>query len=175
LPVRLGSVERSISKDSQYLDTIAALPGDSRQFRLIEAVTLLGNLFDDAMARANKVRACAGWSVPIRFRHQVGGRCYYTAGQRGLERTLALYISVPLRDGDLFGGAYIKPGGVLSAIYVVPSIDTKPAHWNMQVTNSALTCAIIDDLFRATFSEDVDAAHRLAPMYGFDLFATPWS
>ena len=136
---------------------------------------LLGTMFDQAMVRAKRARAREGWSSVIGERHHVGERCYYAPAPHGAERTLRLFITLPLLGGDLFGGAYVKPGGAHSAIYLMPAIDPEPARWLVEVSGEELTAPMIDDLFRATFSDDVDAATRLGPLYGFDLFATPWS
>jgi hypothetical protein len=165
----------TVTRDSEDQGMISARPLISRRLQLVEAVTSLENLLDEATSRANTARASAGWSAPIRLRHHQAGRCYYTPGQHGHERTLSLHVSVPLRDGELFGGAYITPGGARSAIYVVPVIDAEPVRWEVQIAGCTLTGATVDDLFLATFGEDAGAARRLAPFYGFDLFASPWS
>jgi len=148
----------------------------SRKEKLIEAGILLVTMFDQAMVRANRARARAGWAAAISLRQQPrGARCYFAPAQHGGERTLVLFIALPLLDGDLFGGAYIRPSQAHSAIYVVPVIDAETPRWLVQASESELTTAVIDDLFQSTFSDDGDAATRLAPHYGFDLFTTPWS
>jgi hypothetical protein len=172
---RKRQLEWSNTRDAQKQSMIAPRPLISRRLQIVEAVASLENLFDEATARANTARASAGWSAPFKSRYQPGGRCYYTPGQHGLERTLSLHVSMPLRDGELFGGAYITPGGARSSIYVVPVIDAEPVRWDVQVSGCELTGEIVADLFLATFGEDASAARRLAPFYGFDLFASPWS
>ncbi len=159
------------------LENQGGLPAepDTHALKLIRATSELGAMFEQAMVRANGKRLWTGWPAAIRMRHDVGARCYYCPAQHGIERTLWLFITLPLHDGHLFGGVYIKAGGAQSAIYVVPTVDTKPARWKVQATGAALTPAIVDDLFQAVFCDDAGATARIAPHYGFDLFATPWS
>jgi hypothetical protein len=148
----------------------------SRKEKLIEAGILLMSMFDQAMVRTNRARERAGWAADVRLRQpRDGTRCYYTPAPHGGERKLVLFIALPLRDGEIFGGAYIKPSGARTAVYVVPVIDVEPSRWLIQASEAELTPAVVDDLFRSTFSDDADAVARLAPHYGFDLFTTPWS
>ena len=120
----------------------------------------------------------------ITLEHQVGERCYYTFGQHGKERTLSLFIALPLLDGDIFGGAYIQAGDARSPIFVVPVlnvdpvrplVDAEPILWIVQASGAQLSEAIVYDLFLLAFNDDTDAAKRLKPHFGLDLFATPWS
>lgn len=148
----------------------------SRKEKLIEAGILLISMFDQAMVRANRARTRAGWAASVRLRQPWDGtRCYYTPAPHGGERKLVIFIALPLRDGEIFGGAYIKPSRAECAIYVMPVLDVGPTHWLIQASEAELTPAVVDDLFRLTFSDDAGAAARLAPHYGFDLFTTPWS
>jgi hypothetical protein len=154
---------------------IAPEAADTHQLHVFRAGTCLVRMFEQGMARVNQKRLWAGWPTAIRVRRDQGARCYYCPGQHGVERTLWLSIALPLRDGHLFGGAYIKFGGAQKAIYVMSAVDTEPTRWLVQSSGAELTPSIVDDLFQAAFSDDADAATRLAPLYGFDLFATPWS
>jgi hypothetical protein len=151
----------------------SGLPG--HKDKLMDAGILLATLFDHAMARANQARARTERPDDIKRRQGQGGRCYYAPGTPCGERTLMLFIALPLVDGDIFGGAYIRPGCASSAIYVIPSIDVEPPRWRVQAAGTELTAADIDDLFKETFNDDAEAAKRLAPLYGCDLFVTPWS
>jgi hypothetical protein len=146
-----------------------------RKDKLISAGILLVTLFDYAMVQANRARARAGLSDAIKRRQEQGSRYYYAPGPQGGERTLMLCIALPLVGGDIFGGAYIRPGCATDAIYVIPSIDAEPPQWRVHASGTALTAADIDDLFQATFNDDAEAANRLAPLYGCDPFVTPWS
>ena len=133
-------------------------------------------MFDQGMIRANRARAQTGEGTAIRLRHhQQEARYYYASTPHGEERKLVLFISLPLQDGDLFGGAYIRPSCAPSALYVLPKIGAAAPLWLIQKSGAELTPAVVDDLFRATFNDDADAALRLIPHYGFDVFTTPWS
>jgi hypothetical protein len=148
----------------------------TRKEELMKAGILLVTMFDQAMIRANHLQAQTGAGTAIRLRHhRQEARCYHASAPQGEERKLVLFISLPLEDGDLFGGAYIRPSCAQSALYVLPKIGAEAPRWLIQESGAELTPAVVDDLFRATFSDDADAALRLAPHYGFDLFTTPWS
>jgi hypothetical protein len=167
-------VEKTTEKVPPNQGTIQS-QRDSRKEKLIEAGIHLGTLFDHGMARVNLARARAGSATPIRRQHEQGARYFSAPAPHGGERRLALFIALPLHDGDIFGGAYIRLSCAKSAICVIPSIDAETPRWLAQASGTELTIAVIDDLFQATFSDDVDATRRLAPLYGVDLFATPWS
>lgn len=139
--------------------------------RLLDAMASLRAMFDQAMVRTGAERVRAGWVAPIRVRHYADQRCYYAPGQHGTERTLSLLLLSPSVAGDFFEGASIQPGGTLRGIYVVPSLTTLPIRWLLQPSGKELTSEIVEDLFRATFSDDAEAVKRLGPTYGCDRVA----
>ncbi|HVC80606.1 MAG TPA: hypothetical protein VNL35_08935 [Chloroflexota bacterium] len=145
----------------------------SRKQRFVAAAASFRAMFDQAMVRTGAARVQAGWAASIRVRQYVDERCYYAPGQHGTERTLSLFLLPPPLDGDFFEGAYIQPGGVHPAIYVVPTLTTAPARWLLQTSGSELTSEMVEDLFRATFSDDIEAVQRLGPLYSFGRVAMP--
>jgi len=145
----------------------------------MESQTEAGNRvvtrFDESMARANRARAQSGWAAVVSCRQEDGASIYYAPASHGDERTLALMIDPQVQAGATSHRAYIRRGYARTTVYAIPAGIAGTSHWLLQASCTELTTAVIDDLFLATFSDDADAARRLAPLSGFDLFVAPWS
>lgn len=152
---------------------LATVPSRERIPELLDcAVAALLALFDGAWRELNSTRA---GTDRIDRCHLGLERRYYLGDPAATDRFVAFFMWVPARDGHIFGGAFVNTSRTPPSIYVVPYIIGEEVRWTVSATSTLFTRETVRDLFAAVFEDDQDAAGRIAPLVGYDLFQMPWS
>jgi hypothetical protein len=142
---------------------------------VLDAISALWALFDEATQEANAALARAGSPEQLTIQRSGAEGTYRLAGPNGIRREIRITLTINISQGQRYGGATITTSHTRAYIYLEPVKADEQMRWRVGDTAPEFTAEIVHDLFLSVFADDPAATQRLSPLSGMDLFQVPWN